>query len=124
MLSVRTTGAKGVPMRSQPRVCPVVIHERRRGVRVNSRVPVTLEWEEAPGVSRQENTFTRVVGPFGCLLVLKENLALEQRLDVTNLATQQRTAARVVWKGSGRDDGWELGLVLERPPANFWGLDL
>jgi hypothetical protein len=85
---------------------------------------VTLEWEESPGVPRHEESFTCVVGPFGCLLVLREHLTLDQHLYVTNLATQQRAGARVVWKGSARADGWELGLVLERPPANFWGLDL
>jgi hypothetical protein len=90
---------------------------------MNSRVPLTVEWEKAPQVVQREDTFTRVIGPYGCLLVLKDNPGLEQALHLTNLTTKQNSAARIVWVGSARADGWELGLVLERPPADFWGLE-
>ena len=98
--------------------------DKRRGVRVNSRVPVVLEWEAEAGQTVHEQALTRIVGPYGCLVVTPQSLDLEQRLRVTNLATCQSTPAVVVWKGSERAEGWELGLELLNPQMDFWGLEL
>ena len=97
---------------------------RRRGARVNSCVPVSLEWEVDPGKTVQQEAQTRVVGPYGCLVVFPHNLELEQRVRLTNLATHQTNTAVVVWKGSERAEGWELGIALIDPVMNFWGLEL
>ena len=89
---------------------------------MNSRVPVAIEWEGDTGLS--ERAFTRVVGPYGCLVVLPHELAIGQSLRVVNLANDQANAAKVVWKGSHRNEGWELGIELTNPSMDFWGLDL
>jgi hypothetical protein len=100
------------------------IHEKRRGVRLNSRVPVSIEWEDtADGVLREE-AITRVVSPYGCLVVLSKELSMEQHLVVLNVATQENIPGVVVWKGKERSEGWELGIELVQPPHDFWGLGL
>ena len=98
--------------------------ERRRGVRVNSRVGVNIAWRDAEGKEHQRDALTRMVSPYGCLVVLPENLALDQPLQLTNLANAQAAHAVVVWKGRERVDGWELGIELVNPETDFWGLDL
>jgi hypothetical protein len=93
-------------------------------VRMNSRVPVALEWEDAAGAIFRERAFTRVVSPYGCLVVLPLDLSIEQHLRIINLATEQANVGVVVWKGSQRPEGWELGIELTQPPMDFWGLEL
>jgi hypothetical protein len=98
--------------------------QRRRGVRLNSRVPVALDWAAAPGKKQHIEIHTRMVNPYGCLVVIPHDLALEQKVQLTNLATHQANAAVVVWKGNKRADGWEFGIELISPQMDFWGLEL
>jgi hypothetical protein len=100
------------------------ITEKRRGVRMNSRVPVTVEWQDPGGGTIRQQAFTRVISPYGCLVVLPKDLSVEQNLRLVNLATDQANGGVVVWKGNEETDGWELGIALTQPPMNFWGLDL
>lgn len=97
--------------------------EKRRGERVNSRVRVFVEWELA-GKEKRHEAHTRVVGPYGCLVVLPHNLDVEQRIRVTNPVSRQTSPARVVWRGNERAEGWELGIELIEPNMDFWGLEL
>jgi hypothetical protein len=97
--------------------------EKRRGVRVNSRVPIALEWD-AGGQVRCGEAQTRVVGPYGCLVVLPQNLEVDQRIQVTNLVSSRANPAVIVWRGHERAEGWELGIELIDPEMGFWGLDL
>src|SRR6266704_3955124 len=96
--------------------------ERRRGRRMNSRVPVRLEWDEASGKRSSAEAHTRIVNPYGCMVVLQHALGLEQRVALTNLATKSSNAAIIVWKGQARPDGWEYGVELLVPEMAFWGL--
>jgi hypothetical protein len=98
-------------------------HEGRRGRRMNSRVPVRLEWEES-GKRISVDGHTRVVNPYGCMVVLMQSLNLEQRLALTNKISDASNAAIIVWKGNQRPDGWEYGIELVAPEMDFWGLDL
>lgn len=100
------------------------IQEKRRGVRMNARVRVVLEWEDDRGTVVREQTFTRVVGPFGCLVVLPQSLSVQQCLRVVNLTNEQTNSGRVVWKGNERTEGWEVGIELAAPSMEFWGLEL
>jgi hypothetical protein len=100
------------------------IHEKRRGVRLNSRVPVAVEWDTPGSDPQRVEAFTRVVNPYGCLVVLSADLVLEQRLRVVNLATESINAGVIVWKGHHRTEGWEVGIELTQPPMDFWGLEL
>lgn len=98
--------------------------EKRRGRRMNSRVQVRLEWETGAGKCHAIETHTRIVNPYGCMVVLSDSLELEQRLALTNLATQASNAAVVVWKGNEQPEGWEYGVELVAPDMDFWGLEL
>jgi len=101
------------------------VKRKRRGIRLNSRVPVAVEWQrnDATALSREEG-FTRVIGPYGCLVVLRASLDVEQALRIVNLATSETNSAVIVWKGNERPDGWELGVELIHPHMDFWGLEL
>jgi hypothetical protein len=98
--------------------------EKRRGRRMNSRVPVRLEWDGAAGQRFCAEAHTRVVNPYGCMVVLPQSLELEHRLALTNLASNTSNAAVIVWKGNPRPEGWEYGVELVAPDMDFWGLDL
>ena len=98
--------------------------EKRRGRRMNSRVPIRLEWESGGGKRQEVQTHTRIVNPYGCMVVLTESFELEQRLALTNLATQASNAAVIVWKGNQQPEGWEYGVELVAPDMDFWGLEL
>jgi hypothetical protein len=98
--------------------------ESRRGRRMNSRVPVRLEWDNGNGQRHGVDAHTRVVNPYGCMVVLEQAFDLEQRVALTNLATNSSNAAVVVWKGNPRPDGWEYGIELVAPEMDFWGLEL
>ncbi len=98
--------------------------EKRRGVRLNSRVPVAVEWEEDRGAHVREEAHTRIVGPYGCLVVLPHDVRVDHRVRLTNLANGHSSPAVVVWKGNERAEGWELGIELLDPEMDFWGLEL
>jgi hypothetical protein len=97
--------------------------EKRRGVRVNSRVPIAVEWHAGGTLVRKE-TQTRVVGPYGCMVVLPSDLELRQSIQLTNMVSQQSNPAVIVWRGNERAEGWELGIELINPKMGFWELDL
>ena len=97
---------------------------KRRGPRMNSRVPITIEWRNGGGPLRFEAGFTRVVNPNGCLLVSQVEPELKQHLRVTNVCTRRTADALVVWKGSQRSDGWDVGVELQATDYDFWGVEL
>ena len=111
------------PNRSKVRHSSTSGHEKRRGVRVNSRVPVAVEWDSAGELCRGE-TKTRVIGPYGCMLVLQQDLQIDQHISVINLVSRQTSPAVIVWRGHESADGRELGIELINPDMGFWGVDL
>ena len=98
--------------------------ERRRGVRMNSRVRIAVEWDAGDGKTLREEAVTRVVSPCGCLVVLSHDLPLDQSLRVINLDNQNAVSAVVSWRGKERAEGRELGIELVNPEMDFWGLEL
>ncbi len=106
------------------RVISARFPEKRRGHRMNSRVPVRLEWEDASGKRMKVEAHTRIVNPYGCMVVLQLSMELDQHVALTNLATASSNTAIVVWKGNSRPDGWEYGVELVEPEMGFWGLEL
>ena len=90
---------------------------------MNSQVRVTLEWD-AEGTLNRGEAHTRIVGPYGCLIVLNQGLEVNQKIQVTNHANSQTNPAVVVWRGNQRPEGWELGIELINPQVDFWGIEL
>jgi hypothetical protein len=115
-MPVKTREAKAVSARYR---------EKRRGNRMNSQVPVRLEWDDAKGRRQSVQAHTRVVNPYGCMVILEHDLNLEHRIALTNIATDNSNSAVIVWKSSQRPEGgWEYGVELVAPEMDFWGLEL
>jgi len=73
---------------------------------------------------RFEPGYTRVVNNYGCLLVSPKEINSQERVRLTNLATRQAAEGIVVWKGTQRPDGWDLGVELVGGNLDFWGIEL
>jgi hypothetical protein len=94
----------------------------RAGIRLNSRVPVAVEWIEAGRTLRSEG-YTLDISPKGCLAIFPQGFTVGQRLHLINLTNQSGCEAVLVWRGHEGRSGWELGLELQKMPAEFWGVD-
>jgi hypothetical protein len=97
--------------------------ELRRSARVNSHVPVALEWMDQLKGRLSGKGKTRVVNFYGCLVLSPQELSIGQALRLTNLVNDRDLEAKVVWKGASTTDGWELGIELANPDSDYWGLD-
>jgi len=117
------TRPKAVPARKANAPLTRMGRDQRRGKRVNSRVSVVVRWD-LEGQIHTEETQTRVVGPYGCLVVLPEHLDLEQSIEITNIASNHSNRGIVVWRGNERVEGWEVGIELINPQMDFWGMEL
>ena len=128
MTDFRAKRAPSIPGRSihpvaNARAASPSGREKRRGVRVNSRVPIAVEWT-AGGESLRKEAQTRVVGPYGCMVVLPMNLEVSQTVQLTNMVSKQSNPAVIVWRGLERAEGWELGIELINPQMGFWEFEL
>ena len=94
----------------------------RAAVRLNSRVPITMEWTEGGQELRAEG-FTMDVSVKGCMAVAPQGFAVGQRLRIVNKMNGQTCEAILVWRGHEGRTGWELGLELQAPPQDFWGVE-
>ena len=109
MVDFRAKRAQSMPAR---RIQPIADakptlpsgHEKRRGVRVNSRVPVAVEWQASGQVLRKEAQ-TRVVSPYGCMVILPASLEVRQAIQLTNMVSRQTNSAVIVWRGQERPEG-------------------
>jgi hypothetical protein len=67
--------------------------------------------------------YTMDISPKGCLAVVPQGFALGQRLKLVNLVNSNWSEVVLIWRGHEGRTGWELGLELQEPPADFWGVD-
>jgi hypothetical protein len=96
-------------------------HARSSG-RLNSRVAVAVEWTDG-GQNLRAEGYTVDVGAKGCLAVVPQGFDVGQKLRLVNLINQNSCEAVLIWRGHEGRTGWELGLELQEPSADFWGLD-
>jgi len=94
----------------------------RAGIRLNSRVAVAVEWAE-DGRSHRAEGYTVDISPKGCLAIFPQGFTVGQKLRLINLTNQHVCDSILVWRGHEGRSGWELGLELQKMPADFWGLD-
>jgi hypothetical protein len=94
----------------------------RASVRLNSRVPLVVEWTEG-GQTHSETGYTVDVSPKGCLAMVPQGFAVGQKLKLLNKVTGKESQAILIWRGHEGRKGWELGLELHEPPSDFWGVD-
>lgn len=95
----------------------------RAGVRVNSRLPVAVEWTDAGRELRAEG-HTVDTSTKGCLAVIPQGFPVGQKLRLINLLNKNACEAVLIWRGHEGRAGWELGLELQGAPLDFWGVDL
>jgi len=87
---------------------------------MNSRVPVRLEWESPSGKRVKAEAHTRVVNPYGCMVVLEHDLPLEHRVALTNVPMSASNAAVIVWKSDERPEGgWNTAWSWSLRPWIF-----
>lgn len=94
----------------------------RAGSRLNSRVPVAVEWTENGEACRAEG-YTVDISPRGCLAIVGQGFAVGQKMRLTNLVNGRSVDARLVWRGHEGRKGWELGLELDNSTMEFWEVD-
>jgi PilZ domain len=94
----------------------------RAGARVNSRVKVAVEWVEG-GATHSAEGYTVDISPKGCLAIVPQGFAVGQKLRLKNGSNARESDAVLIWRGHEGRSGWELGLELVHPPAEFWGVD-
>ena len=96
-------------------------HIRGAG-RLNSRVPIAIEWTEDGRALRAEG-FTKDISRTGCLATIPHDVGVGQKLRIINLINQNASEAVVIWRGHEGPTGWELGFELQEALGDFWGLD-
>jgi len=94
----------------------------RASVRLNSRAKLSLEWREG-GQTHSVQGYTVDISPKGCLAIAPQGFAVGQKLRLTNSSNQHGSEAILIWRGHEGREGWELGLELINPPADFWGIE-
>jgi PilZ domain-containing protein len=104
----------------------VKFDERGRQIRgtgrLNSRVRVVIECSEGGQIVRAEG-YTKDISAKGCLAVVPHGFGVGQKVRVINLVNQNSSDAFLIWRGHEGPAGWELGIELHEPMADFWGLD-
>lgn len=94
----------------------------RAGVRLNSRVELTVEWQES-GRTLQAAGYTVDISPKGCMAIVEQGLLVGQKLRLINRVNGNSTGARIIWKGHEGRKGWEIGMELEDGAEEFWGVE-
>ncbi|HXR33377.1 MAG TPA: PilZ domain-containing protein [Verrucomicrobiae bacterium] len=92
----------------------------RAGVRLNSRINLRVEWKEHRQTLNADG-YTVDISPKGCLAIVAQGFPLGQKLVLTNILNGKSAEATLIWRGHEGRQGWELGLELEGPAADFWG---
>lgn len=98
------------------------IRHIRAGIRLNSRINLRVEWKEHRQTFSADG-HTVDVSPKGCLAIVAQGFPLGQKMVVTNVSNGKSAEATLVWRGHEGREGWELGLELESPEADFWGIE-
>ncbi len=104
----------------EPPLPPPLQREARRGIRFESRQPRTIEWEDAQGSSHRIEGSTRIVGAFGCKLLMPHALPLGQRINIIDAARNTNVLGTIVWKGRERSEGCEMGVEMTTPNMDVW----
>jgi hypothetical protein len=97
-------------------------HHTRGEQRMNSRVPVRIQWIE-DGQPRTIEAQTIDTSASGCFLLAPQSLLVCQHVRVVNLVNGTECEGTVVRQGQHKSECWELGIKLQCPPREFWGLD-
>jgi hypothetical protein len=67
--------------------------------------------------------YTVDIGAKGCLAIVPQGFGVGQKLRLVNLTNQISCEGVLAWRGHEGPTGWGLGLELQEPSVDFWGLD-
>ena len=115
-------GGVDVSVSSEMNYALKMLQYMRAGSRVNSRVQVGVEWKEG-GATHTVEGYTVDISPKGCMAIVPQGFAVGQKLRLKNGSNQKECEAILIWRGHEGRTGWELGLELEHPPTDFWGVE-
>jgi hypothetical protein len=94
----------------------------RSGERLNSRVQLTVDWEEG-GKTMQAKGYTVDISPRGCMAILEQGLGVGQKFRVVNGINGKTAEGTLIWRGHEGRKGWEVGLELAATDGDFWGME-
>lgn len=93
----------------------------RRSQRVILSVAVTVRTEDGPkDASFEEETRTLVLNMHGALILLAGQVAIGQRLRLTNRATHAEQMCQVASLGPTSGGKTQVGVEFLKPSADFW----
>jgi hypothetical protein len=113
----------GVSVQREVNYALKVLEYTRAGARMNSRVPVRLEWQEG-GTAHAVSGFTVDISAKGCMVIAPQGFVVGQKLRIRNGSNLKESDATLIWRGHEGRTGWELGLELIQPPEEFWGVEM
>jgi hypothetical protein len=96
---------------------------RRRSMRVLLSVPIVVSGKTADNKDFQEETRTLVVNAHGALISLAAPVEALQTITLSNKATQQSAACRIVHLGNPQGGKAQVGVEFDKPNAKFWQID-
>jgi len=94
----------------------------RAGERLNSRVGLTVEWEEG-GKKMESKGYTVDISPKGCMAIVEQGLPVGQKVRVVNGISGKSAEGTLIWRGHEGRKGWEVGLELAGTDGDFWGME-
>ena len=96
--------------------------ERRRDIRMNIQIPLTLKWFDSDGKEHEEGIETEINNSYGCLFFMKSKLVKGASLDIINPSNNKHSIAKVIWSGETDAQGRNhVGIELAYPSPEFWG---
>jgi hypothetical protein len=100
----------------------VHIRTERRSLRLWINIPVRASSKNADGKEFSEDTETIVINAHGGLFFLHQSVKIRVDIVLTNLATKEEQACRVVTLRFF-DKGMRVGIEFLSPSPGFWGVE-
>lgn len=91
--------------------------ERRRSLRLFTRVPVHLTCEDGTELEADTTTISR----HGATLLLPFPLERDRKVSLTSPACPDSRRFRVAWCGRAADELYSIGLEMLEDRSDFWG---
>jgi hypothetical protein len=96
---------------------------RRRSMRVMLSIAVMIRAKNRDGKTFfDEETKTLVVNAHGALIHLRSEVIANEKITITNKATQQSEGCRIVYVGAMQDGKAQVGIEFDSPAPKFWGI--
>jgi hypothetical protein len=93
--------------------------ERRRSQRVIIRVPLTLQLSK-DGEPFIVSAHTIAVNIHGAMVICRESLDIDTKVEITNERTSERASARVTRAPRHSAEGFLTPLEFDKPFPMFW----